>query len=123
MFAKLTGDLSKLHLDDEYAKRTIFGARISHGLLTLGIGLGLWYSLDVNNDSILAFVGINKLRFKGPVYVGDRIRLISEVVSKRESKSRPEAGIVSFGDQILNQNGGVVLDYERVEMISKRDET
>ena len=119
-FANLTGDFNRLHLDAEYAKTTVFKGTISHGLLVLGIALGLWYSLGITRESIVAFIGINNLSFKAPAYPGDSIALESEVTSKRESKSRPDSGIVTFKDRVLNQNGAVVLEFERLLMLKKK---
>src|SRR5690242_8815840 len=93
-FAELTGDKSRLHLDEQFARQTVFKSPISHGLLVLGISLGLWFSLDLNNDTIVAFAGINNLYFRAPIYPGDEVSLASEVISKRDSKSRPDSGII-----------------------------
>lgn len=117
-FANLTGDLNRLHLDEEYAKTTIFGKRIAHGLLTLSIAVGLWYSLNLANESMVAFLGLNKVSFMAPVFAGDSITLSSKVVSKRESKSNPKAGIVVFEDEVSNDTE-VVLRYERTFLISR----
>ena len=119
-FADLTGDFNRLHLDAEYARTTVFKGTISHGLLVLGIALGLWYSLGITRDSIVAFIGMNNLSFKAPAYPNDSISLESEVISKRESKSRPDSGIVTFKDRVLNQNGIVLLEFERLLMLKKK---
>lgn len=119
-FAELTGDLNKLHLDEEYAKKTVFRGRIAHGMLTLSISLGLWYAMDITRSSIIAFIGVNNLSFKAPVYPGDEIHLLSEIISKRESKSRPGAGIVTFQDTMLNSRGEIVMESERTLMLRKK---
>lgn len=119
-FADLTGDFNKLHLDSEYAKTTPFERPISHGLLVLSIALGQWYSLGITADSIVAFVGINNLSFKAPVYPGDNISLKSIVVSKRESKSKPDVGLVTIRDMMVNQKGIVVLEFDRILMLKKK---
>ncbi|MGI0091354.1 MAG: MaoC family dehydratase [Nitrososphaerales archaeon] len=119
-FAELTGDTSQLHIDEEFAKKTRFEGTIAHGLFTLGIAVGQWYSMNLARDSIIAFVGIDNLSFKSPVRPGDRIHLVSRTFSKRESKSNPEAGLVTFEDQMLNQNGTVVLEYQRMLLLRKK---
>lgn len=119
-FADLTGDFNRLHLDAEYARTTMFKGTISHGLLVLGIALGLWYSLGITRESIVAFIGINNLSFKAPVYPGESISLESEVISKRESKSRPDSGIVTLKDRVLNQKGVVVLEFDRLLVLKKK---
>ena|SRR5487761_332968 len=118
-FAKLTGDFNSLHLDQEYAKTTFFKQTIAHGLLTLGVALGLWYSLDLTTDSIVTFVGMNNLSFAAPVYPGDSIHLFSQVISARELKSRIDSGLVTFKDSVINQNGKSVLEFERTFIIKK----
>lgn len=118
-FANLTGDMNLLHLDDEFARSREFNGRIAHGLFTLGIALGQWYLLNLSRDSIIAFLGINNLSFRAPVYPGEQIRLITEVINKRDSKSKPNAGIVTFRDKMVNQDDTTVLEFERVLMLQK----
>ena len=120
-FADLTGDRNRLHLDDEFAKNSGFEGVIGHGMLTLSIALGLWHSLDLTNGTILAIAGLSNVSFKAPVYPGDRLRLNAEVVATRESKSRPNAGLVTLKMKVLdNAKGIVVLEAEPLLLISKR---
>jgi acyl dehydratase len=116
-FAKLTGDFNKLHLDARYAKGTVFGGRIAHGALVLSLALGLWYDRDLTRASLVALLGINNVAFRSAVYPGDRIQLVSEVLSKRLSKSRPHAGIVVLKDQVVNDKGKTVLEFERTVLL------
>jgi acyl dehydratase len=118
-FADLTGDYNKIHLDAEYAKQTMFGGTISHGLLTISMSLGLWFDLRVTNDSIITFLGLDDFVFRAPVRPGDNLQLSSEVVSKRESKSHPDAGIVTFNDQISN-GMKIVVEGRRTFLLQKR---
>ena len=120
-FASLTGDFNRVHLDADYAKTTEFKRPIFHGLLILGIAFGLWYSLGITADTIIAFIGINKLSFKAPGFPGDTIRLRTKVASKRESKSRSDAGIVTFNDSVINQDGSIILEFERVLLLKKKN--
>jgi 3-hydroxybutyryl-CoA dehydratase len=119
-FADLTGDFNRIHLDENYAKHAIFGRRVAHGLLTLSIALGLWYSLDLTNDSILAFMGMKDLSFTGPVYDGDSLILISEVISKKDSKSRTNAGIITFKDKVVKGGGTSVIEFDRTFLLMKK---
>jgi acyl dehydratase len=107
-------------LDNTFAKQTIFKSPISHGILILGVSLGLWFSLDLNNDTIVAFAGVDNLLFRAPVYPDDSVHLISEVISRRDSNSRPESGIVIFQDKVFNQKEELVLEFERIEIIQKK---
>ena len=116
-FAEVTGDLNPLHIDERYATGTIFGRTIAHGLFTLGVALGQWYGENLTRDSIVAFIGINNLSFLAPVFPGDLVRLRSEVLSARASRSRPGVGIVTFRDEMVNQTGVVVLQFERSLML------
>lgn len=118
-FAKLTGDRNRLHVDQEYAKATIFGGTISHGLLTLGIALGQWYEMNLTRDSIVALIGINNISYKAPVRPGDSIHLESTVRSKRLSNSTKNTGLVTFSDRMLNQEGKAVLEFERTLMLKQ----
>ena len=119
-FADLTGDRNRLHIDMEYARQTDFGSTIAHGMLTLSFALGLWYDQNLTRDSIIAFMGINNLKFQAPIYPDDEIRLDSLVIGKRESQSRTKAGLITFRDQIFNQEDKVALLYERVLMLKIR---
>ncbi len=74
MFASLSGDWNPIHTDAEFAKKTIFGQRIAHGLLTLSVVAGLLVRLGLTERTIVAFYGIDKLRFTKPVFIGDTIK-------------------------------------------------
>lgn len=119
-FANLTGDMNLLHLDDEFARTRKFKGRIAHGVLSLGFAIGQWYSLNLTRDSVIALVGINNLSFRAPIYPGEQIRLISGVVSKKDSKSEPNAGIVTFRDRMVKQDDTTVLEFERLVMLKKK---
>jgi 3-hydroxybutyryl-CoA dehydratase len=121
-FANLTGDYNRLHLDQEYAEKSMFKERIAHGMLTLSLSLGLWHSLGLTNETVIAFVELDHAIFHSPIFPGDSILLRSEVLSKRESKSRPEAGLVTWKDQVINTKRGnqLALDYERTFMLRKK---
>jgi acyl dehydratase len=118
-FAELTGDFNKLHFERNFSTSTGYKDVIVHGMLTLSIMLGLWHSLDLTNGTILAFAGLKQVSFKIPVYVGDKLHLTSEIASKRELRSRTNAGLVTVKLQGINQEDNVVLEAE-VALIIKR---
>lgn len=105
-FAGVSGDWNRIHLDEEFAKKTIFGRRIAHGLLTLAVTSGLITRLRLTEDSLIAFYGIDKLRFTKPVFIGDTIRGVVEVVGKED---KGDYGVVAFKISTLNQNDEVVM--------------
>ncbi len=119
-FARLTGDLNRLHTDEGYASRTIFGGRVAHGLLVLSVAVGLWYEMNLTRDSLVALLGMNKVAFKAPVRPGDKMRLVSVVASRRPSRSRPDAGVVALRDVVANEKGEPLLEFERVLLVKKR---
>ncbi len=121
-FAKLTGDLNKLHMDPEYARFAGFERGIiAHGMLTLSVSLGLWHSLNLTNGTIVAFAGINNVSFKRPVYPGDRLQLKAQVVSTRESRSNPNVGLVTLKMTTLNaEDGSPVVEAEVVFVLRRK---
>ncbi|ABO67371.1 MULTISPECIES: MaoC/PaaZ C-terminal domain-containing protein [Geobacillus] len=104
-FAGVSGDFYPLHIDREYAKQTQFGERIAHGMLTLSAATGLWV---MEPGCVLAFYGIDALRFVRPVKIGDTIYVESEV--KQLTERSDTAGLVTVHQQILNQHGETVVD-------------
>lgn len=105
-FAGVSGDWNRIHLDEEFAKKTPFGRRIAHGLLTLSITSGLTTRLRLTEDSLIAFYGIEKLRFTKPVFIGDTIRGVVEVEGKED---KGDYGVVAFKISTLNQRDEVVM--------------
>ncbi|TDA25373.1 MAG: dehydratase [Archaeoglobi archaeon] len=117
-FAGVSGDWNRIHLDEEFAKKTIFGRRIAHGLLTLSITSGLITRLRLTEDSLIAFYGIDRLRFTKPVFIGDTIRGVVEV---EEKEDKGDYGIVSFKVSTLNQNDEVVMVAKFKTAVKKRN--
>ncbi|MBO8179778.1 MAG: MaoC family dehydratase N-terminal domain-containing protein [Archaeoglobus sp.] len=107
MFAALTGDWNPIHVDAEYAKNTIFGQRIAHGLLTLSIMSGLLMRLGFLEETVVAFYGIDRLRFTNPVFIGDTIKARVKVVEKQD---RGQFGVVKIETNLAKQTGDVVLN-------------
>ncbi len=107
MFASLTGDWNPIHVDAEYAKNTIFGQRVAHGLLTLSVMSGLLMRLGFLEETVVAFYGIDRLRFTNPVFIGDTIRARAKVVEKQD---RGQFGVVKIEASVEKQAGDVVLN-------------
>lgn len=121
MFAGISGDWNELHTNAEYMKKSVFGQRIAHGMLTLSIASGL--SLRVKQRQpveVLAFLGMDNVRFTAPVFIGDTIRVESEVLDARPSKSRPETGILKLRNTVKNQRDEAVATWETALMVPTR---
>jgi acyl dehydratase len=101
------------------AKKQGFKGRIAPGVLILALGVGAQYSMGLF-DHIIAFLGIDKLKFLSPVYPGDTIKYNVEVIEKRETE-RKERGIIVFRWVGENQEGKSVLEAEGTFMVRKRE--
>jgi 3-hydroxybutyryl-CoA dehydratase len=118
-FAGLSADWNELHVNEEFARQGHFGRRIAHGALTFAISTGLAAQTDRSQQpNLIAFYGVDRLRFVKPVYLGDTIRLKQTVQSlePRDEKS----GIVNLAREILNQNEAVVLSYTAKLLVRRR---
>jgi acyl dehydratase len=102
-FAGVTGDHFGLHMDAEYAKSTPFKQRVAHGLLVLSCGAGL---IPLLPGRVLAFLGMEEVKFRAPCFFGDTIHPVMEVLEK---KDKAPGGVVTVGEEILNQRGEVVV--------------
>jgi 3-hydroxybutyryl-CoA dehydratase len=118
-FAALTWDTYPLHTDEEWAKTNApFGGRIAHGALTLTFALGLLLSTTGTNVKVVAFYGMEKLRFVAPVKIGDTIRVETKVLEKDAKGAK--GGVVTDNLRVLNQRGETVLDAVTKTLIAKR---
>jgi acyl dehydratase len=117
-FAGLSGDYNVLHTDAEYMKTSIFGERIAHGLLGLSIASGLGSRAVPRSFATIAFLGL-RWRFKGPIRIGDTIKVRMRVSDKKET-SKPDRGIVTVQRSVLNQRGEVVQEGDTELMIERR---
>ncbi|HZU04375.1 MAG TPA: MaoC family dehydratase [Chloroflexota bacterium] len=116
-FTLLTNNTNQIHFNTEYAKRTEFGRPLINSALTLAIVAGMGVA-DVSENGFA--LGWDWIRLPHPVFAGDTLYSESEVVEVRESKSRPEMGIVKVRTRGYNQDGKVVIEYERSIMVWKR---
>lgn len=117
-FSGLTGDYTELHTNEEYAKSTKFGRRIAHGALIFGISMGLATRTNLLDDTLVAFAGVDKLRFVEPVFIGDTIHIVKRVVERKELGTGQ--GTVEFETRVLNQRGALVLVYRDKLLLKKR---
>ena len=118
IFAGLSGDYNQLHTDEEYAKTTVFGGRVAHGFLGLSIASGLTDRLKFLEGTAMAFLGLN-WKLVGAIRLGDTIHVKVTVESKRETK-KPDRGIVTFFEQIVNQRGEVVQEGQQNIMVKRK---
>jgi acyl dehydratase len=117
LFAGLSGDYNVLHTDAEFMKQSIFGERIAHGLLGLAIQAGL-FTRATQPFATMAFVGL-RWKFKGPIKIGDTIRVRAKVLAKKET-SKPDRGVITLDRKVLNQRGEVVQEGETDLMVERR---
>ena len=117
-FAQLTGDFTSLHLDDEVAARSSFGRRIAHGALIFSLSVGLKTQTLDTNESIIAFYGLDNLRFTAPTFIGDTIH-IEKTVLAAEAKDEGR-GVVTNETKVVNQDGRVVQVYVDKVMLKRR---
>lgn len=117
IFAGLSGDYNVLHTDAEFMKRSIFGERIAHGLLGLAIQAGL-FTRATQAYATLAFVGL-RWKFKGPIKIGDTIRLKAKVLAKNEA-GKPDRGLVTVQRTVLNQRDEVVQEGETDLIVERK---
>ena len=105
-FAALTSDWTQIHVNAEYAKGTIFGQRVAHGLMGLSYAAGLGAQLGFIEETVLAFRGL-EWKFSAPIFIGDTIYLKGKVKEKKELK-KLGGGSVVFDMRLLNQEGKIV---------------
>ena len=117
-FTLLTMNTNPIHFDQNYAAKTEFGKTLVNSCLTLAIVTG--QSVIDLSQNVMANLAWDEIRLPNPVFEGDTIYARSEVLEKRESKSRPNVGIVRVKTTGLNQNGIVVIEFNRTFMVYKR---
>ncbi len=116
-FAGLSGDYNPIHMDHEFAKSTPYRRPIAHGVLVWAIGSGL--GLYAPAMRTVAFLGIREWHFRGPVFIGDTIRLRSKVVEK-EARARGRRAVVTWERQIINQENKVIQEGITMTLVEGR---
>lgn len=119
LFSTMTHNPQPLHLDAEAAKESGFGQILVNSTFTFSLLVGLSVG-DTTLGTLVANLGFNNVVTPKPVFIGDTLRAESEVTALRESKSRPDAGIVTFTHEMLNQRDEVVCRCERTTLLMKK---
>lgn len=116
-FAGLSGDFNPIHLDHEFSRSTVFQRPIAHGLLVFAMGSGL--GLFSPPMRTLALLAVREWHFRGPVFIGDTIKVRARVIEK-EVRSRGKRGAVTWQRQIFNQEGKIVQEGITVTIVEGR---
>ncbi|NMO92924.1 MaoC family dehydratase [Actinomycetospora sp. TBRC 11914] len=119
LFTTMTMNPAPLHLDHDYASRTEFGRPLVNSMFTLALVVGLSVP-ELTLGTIVAQLGLTDCTFPAPVFHGDTIRVETEVVEARESRSRPDAGIVVFAHRARNQRNDLVCSVRRTGLMHRR---
>jgi acyl dehydratase len=116
LFTSLTMNPQPLHLDHEFARTSGYGRPLVNGLYTLSLMMGLTV-YETTLGTTQGNLGFEEMRFTNPVFVGDTLTAVTEVLTLRGSDSRPETGIVEFEHRCVNQDGVVVLTCRRAALM------
>lgn len=119
LFCSLTLNTQPLHINEDFAARTEFGRRIVNGLLTLGVVVGITVS-DLTQGTIIANLGYEQVQHPHPLFHGDTIYVETTITNRRESKSRPDCGIITMKHVGRNQDGVTVIEVTRSALFRKR---
>ncbi len=119
LFSTLTLNPQPLHLDAEFARESIHGQILVNSIFTLGLVVGLSVS-DTTLGTTLGNLGFDKTTFPNPVFIGDTLTVSTRVVDKRESRSKPDRGIVTFEHTATNQRGELVCACMRGAMMMRQ---
>ena len=120
LFSNMSLNPQPLHIDRHFCEtETEWGQPLMNSLFTLGLMVGIQVS-DMTNGTTIANLGMTDVKFPAPVFEGDTLRVTTDIVSKRESKSRKEAGIVEFVHKAYNQDGKLVAECRRQAFMRMR---
>jgi acyl dehydratase len=119
LMTTLTMNVQPLHLDEEFAKTTQYGQRIVNGIFTLGIATGIPVA-DTTLGTTLGNLGFREVNFPNPVFIGDTLRVETEVLDMRPSKSNPKTGLVGLEHRCFNHRGELVLQVRRTALMMCR---
>lgn len=119
LFSTLTMNPQPLHIDRHFSAQTEWGQPLMNSLFTLGLMVGISVN-DLTVGTIVANLGMTEVKFPAPLFQGDTVRVTTEIVSKRESRSRPDAGIVEFQHRAYKQDGTLVAECRRQVFMRKR---
>lgn len=117
-FAGVSGDFNHLHTDEERMSESTFGERIAHGMLVVSAATGLiWQHRTVEErHAVVAFYGLDRLRFLQPVFIGDTIHVEKEVIETKPRSEGPGNGTVRYAVEIKNQQDEAVIAFEMISL-------
>lgn len=119
MFSAMTHNMQPLHLDAEFARATEFGQILVNSCFTFSLAVGLSIS-DTTLGTLIANLGFDKVVTPKPTFLGDTLTCHTEIMELRESKSRPDCGIIVFKHELTNQRGEVALSMLRTVLGKKK---
>jgi acyl dehydratase len=119
-FADVTRDHHPLHTDEDYCRNTQFGKPIAHGLYGLSLIEGLKSELKLYENTSVASLGWDKIRFKAPIFPGDSVRVKMRFIEKRESR-KTDRGVVVEAITLVNQRDEVVTEAEHATLLIRRN--
>ncbi|WP_279483004.1 MaoC family dehydratase [Aureimonas sp. SK2] len=120
LFTVMTHNPQPLHLDAEAARASEFGRILVNGTYTFSLMVGLSVG-DTTLGTLVANLGYDKLVHPKPVFIGDTLRAETEIHALKDSRSRPDAGIVTFAHRMLNQREETVCECLRTALVKRRD--
>ena len=119
LFTVMTMNTQPLHLDEEFSKNSVAGTRLCNSIFTLGLVIGVGVS-EVSGGTTVANLGFQEITFPRPVLIGDTLHAETEIMEKRRSESRPNAGIVRFEHRGYNQRDELVAKISRTALMLLR---
>ena len=119
LFSNMTLNPQPLHIDRHFCAETEWGQPLMNSLFTLGLMIGISVS-DLTVGTTIANLGMQEVKFPHPLFQGDTVHCTTEVIGKRELKSRPDAGIVEFHHKTFNQDDKMVAECRRQAFMRKR---
>ncbi len=119
LFCSLTLNTQPLHINEDFASKTEFGQRIVNGIFTMGVVVGISVP-DLTAGTIIANLGYENVRHPKPMFHGDTLYVETEIVGKRESQSRPNAGVITMKHVGRNQHGDICIEVTRSALFLKR---
>lgn len=119
LWGHLTLDLYPLHMDEDFARKTVFARRIAHGPLIFSLGAGMISSTGFYGDSVMAWLGVENMHIPKPVFIGDTIQAKGSVLEKKET-SKQDRGLLTTRYEIFNQDDDLVMAYDLIFLIRRK---